>query len=75
VIDGRTRGNLVESHWIHVVIANIDVADDWKSLEAVDGLVALFGRTDLAFEVILEHFPRGRHPICFKRCSERHLNI
>lgn len=63
MIDGRTRRNLVEGHRVHVVVADVDVADDWQGLETVDGLVTLLGRADLSFQIILEHFPRGRHPV------------
>jgi len=52
VIDGRARGNLVEGHRIHVVITNIDITDDWQSLEAVDGLITLLGGSDFSFQSI-----------------------
>jgi len=52
VIDGRPGRDLVEGHRVHVVVADVDVADDWQSLESVDGLVTLLGRADLSLQTI-----------------------
>ena len=61
VIDGRARRDLVEGHRVHVVVANIDVANDWQSLETVDGRIALLGRSNLSFQVIYHEFSDGGH--------------
>ena len=55
VIYGRARRDLVESHWVHIVITYVDVPDDWQSFEAVYGRVALFGGSDFAFQVGNQH--------------------
>lgn len=61
VIYGRARRDLVEGHRVHVVITYVDAADDWQSLEAVYGRVALLGGSDLAFQVINRDLSNSRY--------------